>query len=99
MTSSKRPRPVPVPIDHRERVRLTDMRICYVCRAPGPIAEGQAVYDSLLGVVVHLGACNDTTKRLLRTYDRSPRGRFRAVNDVLRLLNAQCESLRDGERA
>jgi hypothetical protein len=59
-------------------------RICVVCSERIPPAG--AVYHAHLGVRTHAGACSDAVSALERTYDRSKRGRWRPVAEILQIL-------------
>ena len=59
-------------------------RPCLACHRP---AEGQGTAYAHLRASVHIGACSAAVDSLERIYDRSPRGRWRPVREVVALAN------------
>jgi hypothetical protein len=76
------------PLSLRQECRKSrHERWCFVCG--GTIPEGQGVAQMHLGMLTHSGACSAAVGAEERLYDRSPRGRWRPVRDVLQRLQAR----------
>lgn len=61
-----------------------DQRRCFVCQGVIPSAEG--CYHGHLSILTHRGACVTAVEAHERIHDRSTRGRWRPVKDVLQRL-------------
>ena len=65
-------------------------RPCIVCH--WPIPEGRGVGYPHLRALVHGGTCSSAVDALERVFDRSPRGRWRPVREVISLADgAHCD--------
>lgn len=69
----------------REARQLASRDICFVCLQP--VRGG--VYHAWLGCITHLGECQERMRAEYRVYDRSTRGRWRPVGEVLARIKAQ----------
>lgn len=70
----------------KDRTRLLRDRICFVCRRP---ATEQSVFHPELMILTHMGSCTDRVTSLRRIHDRSSRGRWRPIRQLLQLLSDQ----------
>jgi len=74
-------------IPRKERYRMAVARICFVCRKPIPYDDG--TFHGELAILTHDGACTERVDSLRRIHDRSSRGRWRPIGELLRLVEEQ----------
>lgn len=67
--------------------KIINDRECAWCGAHVPEAGGTG-WPMLRYAVTHIDTCSDQVMRLLRTYDRSPRGRLRPRREVMALIDS-----------
>lgn len=73
-----------IPGLRRAMKRSMIQRECFVCGVVIP--EGKGCWESDLGIIVHMPACNDVVKPLRKDYSKSAKGRWRPGSAVLRDL-------------
>ena len=70
-----------------EAQKLALEGICFVCLQPVVPCEG--IYVAWLQCLTHRGECHDRLRAEYRVFDRSSRGRWRPVNEVLARVKAK----------
>ena len=77
----------------RDRERLFEARVCYVCRLP--IADAMGLYHHDLDLLAHREICAELVAAERRCYERSRQGRQRPAAEV----SARLRALREQEGA
>lgn len=68
----------------KERDRMSEERICFVCL--GKIPDGDGTYDGELGILTHSSECSDISDKARRSFEQSSRGRWRPPGQVRKIL-------------
>lgn len=76
----------PMGMTRKERARLVRDRICFVCRRS--TATASTLHSDLM-IITHSGSCTERVHALRRINDRSARGRWRPIRQLLQLLADQ----------
>jgi hypothetical protein len=74
----------------QERRRSLGERWCFVCGTVVP--EGSGVAHMHLQILTHQGACSARVASEERVYDRSSRGRWRSLREVLERVRSHREA-------